>query len=376
LAPAPALVFIDELDAAGRRRGTGVGGGHDEREQTLNELLVQMDGFASTLGVVVIGATNRPDILDPALLRPGRFDRHVVIEPPDVRGRAEILALHARSRRLAAGVDLAAIARITPGCTGADLANIVNEAALLAVRAGETQIAQVDLEDAVERAVGGPLRQSRVLRDAEVERLALHEAGHVVVAAALRPGELPKRASIVARGRDLGHTDVLVRSDRMVSTEGDLRTDLAVLLGGVAAEALATGEVSTACEADVERATSVARDVAGRLGMAPSVGRVRVLQGDEQVFLGAELAGTKHASPATLEAVDAAVAELVAAAEAQATDVLRRRRATFDAVCAALVDRETLDEAELRALLAIAKPKVAARARGSRSASTSEAVPS
>ena len=368
MATAPALIFIDELDAAGRRRGTGVGGGHDEREQTLNELLVQMDGFASTLGVVVIGATNRPDILDPALLRPGRFDRHVVIEPPDVRGRAEILALHARSRRLAADVDLAAIARVTPGCTGADLANIVNEAALLAVRAGETQIGQVDLEDAVERAVGGPLRQVRRLREAEIDRLAVHEAGHVVVAAVLRPEDVPRRASIVARGRDLAHTDVLVRSDRMLSTEGEMATDLAVLLAGVAAEALVTGEVSTACEADVDRATAVARDVAGRLGMASSVGRVRVLPSDDQMFLGAELAGAKQQSPATLEAVDVAVAELVGTAERRATEVLQRNRPAFDAVRSALVERETLDEGELASLLASTparkSSRVASKGRG------------
>ena len=366
-ATAPALIFIDELDAAGRRRGTGVGGGHDEREQTLNELLVQMDGFASTLGVVVVGATNRPDILDPALLRPGRFDRHIVIEPPDVKGRAEILALHARSRRLAGDVDLGAIAKATPGCTGADLANIVNEAALLAVRAGESVIGQVDLEEAVERSVGGPLRQQRVLREDEIERLAIHEAGHVVVAAQLRPGDGPTRASIVARGRDLAHTDLLVRSDRTLSTQSDLLTDLAVLLSGVAAEALVTGEVSNAGEADVERATKLAREYAGRLGMADSVGRVRVLDGEDDVFLGRELAGSKHQSPATLEAVDAAVKTLVAEAEERAAAVLRRERRSFDAVRQALVADEALDEVDLQRLLT-PPPARPAAARGRRAA--------
>ncbi|HUP85465.1 MAG TPA: AAA family ATPase [Acidimicrobiales bacterium] len=365
-ATAPALIFIDELDAAGRRRGTGVGGGHDEREQTLNELLVQMDGFASTLGVVVIGATNRPDILDPALLRPGRFDRHIVIEAPDVHGRAEVLALHARSRRVEAGVDLAAIARTTPGCTGADLANIMNEAALLAVRAGQPSIGQVDLEEAVERAVGGPLRQSRVLSPEEVERLAVHEAGHVVVSARLRPEAGPKRASIVARGRDLAHTDVLVRSDRTISTQSDLLADLAVLLSGVAAEALVTGEVSTAGEGDIEKATALAREYAGRLGMTPEVGRVKVLDADDQVFLGRELAGTKHQGPTTLEAVDNAVRDLIGEAEERAAEVLRRDRSTFDAVQRALVTEETLDELDLVRLLARparAKPTAARSAR-------------
>ena len=367
-ATAPALIFIDELDAAGRRRGTGVGGGHDEREQTLNELLVQMDGFASTLGVVVVGATNRPDILDPALLRPGRFDRHIVIEPPDVKGREEVLALHARSRRLAGDVNLAAIAKATPGCTGADLANIVNEAALLAVRAGETTIAQEDLEEAVERAVGGPLRQSRVLRAEEVDRLAIHEAGHVVVAARLRPSECPTRASIVARGRDLAHTDVLIRSDRTVSTQSDLLTDLAVLLSGVAAEALVTGEVSTAGEADIERATTLAREFAGRLGMADAVGRVRLLDAPDELFLGRELAGAKQQSPATLEVLDDAVRSLVGEAEERAGEVLRGDSATFEAVRAALLERETLDEPDLRRLLApTPRTKVSGRRSGVRS---------
>jgi cell division protease FtsH len=366
VATAPALIFIDELDAAGRRRGTGVGGGHDEREQTLNELLVQMDGFASTLGVVVIGATNRPDILDPALLRPGRFDRHIVIEPPDVQGRAEVLALHGRSRRLSSDVDLAAIARATPGCTGADLANIMNEAALLAVRAGESVIAQIDLEEAVERSVGGPLRQSRVLSTAEVERLAVHEAGHVLVAARLRPEAGPKRASIVARGRDLAHTDVLIRSDRTVSTQSDLLADLAVLLSGVAAEAMVTGEVSSAGEADIDKATTLAREYAGRLGMAPEVGRVKVLDADDQVFLGRELAGSKHQGPTTLEAVDNAVRTLLGEAEQRATEVLRRDRPTFDAVCRALVTDETLDEPDLARLLATA-PETKRRATPARS---------
>ena len=370
-ATAPALIFIDELDAAGRRRGTGVGGGHDEREQTLNELLVQMDGFASTLGVVVVGATNRPDILDPALLRPGRFDRHVVIEPPDVKGRGEILALHARSRKLAGDVDLRAIAKLTPGCTGADLANIVNEAALLAVRAGESVIGQVDLEEAVDRATGGPLRQHRVLRADEIERLAIHEAGHVVVAAHLRPDAGPTRASIVARGRDLAHTDLLVRSDRTVSTQTDLLTDLAVLLSGVAAEAMATGEVSTAGEADVERATKLAREYAGRLGMAESVGRVRVLDGEDDVFLGRELAGAKHHSPATLEVVDDAVRSLVGEAEERAAAVLRRERGAFDAVRAALVADEALDEVDLQRLLATPVSSRPTAARGRRASTTS-----
>jgi len=228
----------------------------------------------------------------------------------------------------------------------------MNEAALLAVRAGATTIAQVDLEEAVERSVGGPLRQHRLLRQEEVQRLAIHEAGHVVVAARLRPESPPTRASIVARGRDLAHTDVLVRSDRSISTQGDLLGDLAVLLGGVAAETLVTGETSTACEADLERATIVAREYAGRLGMSEAIGRVRVLDGEDQVFLGRELAGSKHQGPATLEAVDAAVRQLLADAESRAAKVLRDDRPVFDEIRRRLLADETLDEDDLRPLLA------------------------
>ncbi len=351
MATAPALIFIDELDAAGRRRGTGVGGGHDEREQTLNELLVQMDGFAATSGVVVVGATNRPDVLDPALLRPGRFDRHVVIEAPDVEGRAEVLALHAKSRRLSGDVNLVNIAKVTPGCTGADLANIVNEAALLAVRNGGASISQADLAEAVERSMGGPLRQGRLLSEGEIDRLAIHEAGHVVVAARIRPDNVPKRASLVARARDLAHTDLLVRSDRTVSTQADLTTDLAVIMAGVAAELLVTGETSTAGEADIERATSLARDIAGRFGMTEGVGRMRVLEPEGDLFLGRELAGSKHQSSSTMEAVDDAVRTLLAAAEEEATVVLRKHRERFEAVREALVAHESLDEDDLLRLL-------------------------
>lgn len=356
MATAPALIFIDELDAAGRRRGTGVGGGHDEREQTLNELLVQMDGFAATLGVVVIGATNRPDVLDPALLRPGRFDRHIVIDAPDVEGRREVLALHAKSRRLGPDVDLESIARVTPGCTGADLANIMNEAALLAVRAGGTSITQEDLAEAVERSVGGPLRQARLLSEDELDRLAVHEAGHVVVAAGVRPSSLPKRASIVARARDLAHTDVLIRSDRTVSTQDDLLTDLTIVMGGVAAEMLETGGVSTASEADIERATTLAREYAGRLGMSDEVGRIRVLDADQDVFLGRELAGAKHQGQTTMEAVDRAVRTLIDGAEKRARSVLLEHRMTFDAIRQTLLVEETLDERQLTELLATTPP--------------------
>ena len=310
-----------------------------------------MDGFSPSAGVVVIGATNRPDILDPALLRPGRFDRHVIVEAPDAEARYDILELHARSRRFGGDVDLEAVARATPGCTGADLANIMNEAALLAVRSGRSAVAQVDLTEAVERVVSGPQRQGRLLEPGEVERLALHEAGHVVVAASLFPGARLARASIVARGADLAHTDLRIRSDRVVATRSDLLADLAVVMSGVAAEVLETGEASTAGKADVERATSLARDFAGRYGMSEQVGRQKVLESDQEVFLGREMAAAHHTGPTTLEAVDAAVRELIDGAEAEATRILKARRRQLQSLTSALVEEETLDERRLAELL-------------------------
>ena len=353
LATAPAIVFVDELDAAGRKRGAGVGGGHDEREQTLNEMLVQMDGFAPSLGVVVIGATNRPDILDPALLRPGRFDRHVAIEPPDARGRLEILALHATSRRLDPAADLEAVARMTPGFTGADLANVVNEAALLAVRRDAAAIGRADLDEAVQRVVAGPRRRGRLLTADEIERIAYHESGHVIVAAAVDFPADVHRVSIVARGRNAGHADVLPRSDRSVLTRGELLAEMTIAMAGVAAEELHTGEPSTAAEADIERATDMARRFAGRYGMAERVGRVRVVQKDTEVFLGRDYMLAQNLSSRTLETMDDAVRELVDQAEQRAVEILRRRRAALDRVARRLVERETVDEPELRAMLSV-----------------------
>ena len=351
-ATAPAIVFIDELDAAGRRRGAGVGGGNDEREQTLNEMLVQMDGFSPSLGVVVIGATNRPDILDPALLRPGRFDRQVSIDPPDVAGRLEILQLHAATRRLGPGADLEPVARATPGFSGADLANVVNEAALLALRRKAPSVGAEDLAEGVQRVLAGPRRKGRLLTPEEIDRLAHHEAGHVVVAAAVDYPASVQRVSIVARGRHAGHADLLPRTDRTVLTRDELLAELAIAMAGTAAEALVFGSPSTAGEADLERATDMARRLAGRYGMSEEVGPVRVLQNEAEVFLGRDLASAaQHVSPRTLEAVDDAVHTLVTDALAQATDVLQRRRQVLDDLAAALVERETLEEVELVALL-------------------------
>src|SRR4051794_34339573 len=347
---APAVVFIDELDAAGRKRGAGIGGGHDEREQTLNEMLVQMDGFDPSLGVVVIGATNRPDILDPALLRPGRFDRQVCIDLPDLEGRQQILAVHAKGRPLDSGVSLGAVAAATPGFTGADLANVLNEAALLAVRRKASTISADDLGEAIERVIAGPRRRGRLLTEAELRRLAYHEAGHAVVAASVGLASHIRRISIVARGRNAAHADI-VRSDRGLLTRDELLAELAVVMGGVAAEELAADQPSTAGESDVERATELARDIVGRFGMSPAVGRMRVLGPQAEVFLGRDYLSTQHLSSQTLARMDEAVGALIEDAEERARAILSDRLDTLHALTDALLQEETLDRAELASIL-------------------------
>ena len=356
-AAAPAIIFVDELDAAGRRRGAGLGGGNDEREQTLNELLVQMDGFAPSLGVVVVAATNRPDILDPALLRPGRFDRQVAVEQPDVRGRNQILQLHARPRRMDKEVDLRNVARATAGFTGADLANVLNEAALLAVRRRGDSIANIDLDEAVERVVNGPRRQGGLLTDSERERLAYHEAGHAVVAAAVSfPAEL-RRVSIIARGRTAGHTE-FARTDRTVLTRDELLDQLSLLLAGTAAEELVFGQPSTAGESDLERATEAARAFAGRYGMSAIVGRSRLIAGDGEVFLGRDYLSSQPVSSETMAKVEEAVTALLDSAAADAVTLLEQRRSTLDRLAARLIEVETVGGEELAAFVAGARRAV------------------
>ena len=356
LATAPAILFIDELDAAGRRRGAGVGGGHDEREQTLNELLVQMDGFEPSAGVVVLGATNRPDILDPALVRPGRFDRKVTVDLPDVAGREQILQLHARGKRLGLDVDLGVVARRTPGFSGADLANLLNEAALLAVRVRKPGITAEELTEATERVLAGPRQGTHRLGPDELERIAYHESGHALVAAARRGPSSIDKVTITARGRHVGHLEVLQRDDRVVVGRSTLLDELAIAMAGVAAEELVFGESSTASEGDLERATELARRIVGRYGMSDAVGRIQVLEKEEEVFLGRDYLATQHISPSTLEAVDAEVRTLLDAAEREATQALRGQRRRLDALAGALVEREVLEDEELaRFLVASAK---------------------
>ena len=348
---APAIVFIDELDAAARRRGGGGGGGgSDEREQTLNQLLVEIDGFDVQSGLVVMGATNRPDILDPAIVRPGRFDRHVTVEQPDHEGRKRILELHARRKPMAADVDFDGLARATPGFTGADLANVINEAALLTVRGGRQEIQNDLLSEAVQRVLHGPQRRGRVLSPAERSRAAVHESGHSVVAAAVGRGDDIHRLSILSRGRGLGLTSVRLDSDAVLFTQEDLVNQLVVSFGGVAAEELVLGCSSTGAEQDFEHATWLAREIVGRYGMSERIGRVRILAHDADEFLGATL-GLNEMSQRLHEDFDEEVRRLLDEAEARARAIIEHNRSVLEAIVETLLERETLEGPALHTML-------------------------
>ncbi|HEY8583111.1 MAG TPA: ATP-dependent zinc metalloprotease FtsH, partial [Capillimicrobium sp.] len=346
-AAAPAIVFIDELDAVGRKRGAGVGQGNDEREQTLNQLLVEMDGFDAGGGLIVLAATNRPDILDPALLRPGRFDRQVTVDAPDAEGRAQILSLYLEGRPCAEDVDPAEIARRCSGFTGAELENVVNEAALLSARAGHTAIAMHDLDEAIQRIVGGPRNDTHVLGADELETIAVHEAAHVVVAAAHRDGAQVHQVSIVSRGRRLGRaTALLLDRDRTVLRRSDLERQLEIAMAGAAAERLAFGEVSTAVNDDLHTATQLARSMVTSFGMS-SLGPVTIGEQSAEVFLGASLQELGSVGPGTLERIDAETRVIVEAAEERAAKTLNLNWSVVQGIARDLVRHETLDDAQL-----------------------------
>jgi cell division protease FtsH len=348
-ANAPAIVFIDEIDAVGRHRGAGLGGGHDEREQTLNQLLVEMDGFEVSAGVILIAATNRPDILDPALLRPGRFDRQIVVDAPDLRGRRAILGVHAEGKPLTDGVDLDVIARRTPGFTGADLANTINEAALLSARHGDESISMRRVEEAIDRVLAGPERKSRVMADKEKQVIAYHEAGHALVGHVLPNTDPIHKVSIIARGRALGWTLALPIEDRNLKTRSELRDEMAMLLGGRTAEEIIFGDPTTGAQNDIERATQIARAMVTQFGMSDAIGPLQLgHRTGGEVFLGKE-AGQHEAnySDEVATAVDSEVGRLVDAAHSEAREILTLHRATLDQLADALVAQETLGDNEL-----------------------------
>jgi cell division protease FtsH len=359
-AAAPSIIFIDELDAIGSRRaGAGAMGAHEEREQTLNQLLAEMDGFESQRGVIVMAATNRPEVLDPALLRPGRFDRQITVDLPDLAGRQEILNIHAGPVTLAPDVDLKAVARITPGFSGADLENVVNQAALAAARDGKDAVEITDFDEAIERVVAGSERRTRAMNPWEKQTVAVHEAGHALVASLL-PGTDPvHKVTIVPRGRALGYTIQRPIEDRYLLSQSELRARLAVMLGGRAAEALTFDEVSTGASDDLARATDLARRMATEFGMSPALGPVRLAGDPQAAYLGPQSWGLdSRVSQETASQVDAETRRLVEEALDSASELLSAHRVTLDRLAERLCDRETVNGSEVTAMLAeAAAPK-------------------
>lgn len=344
---APAIVFIDEIDAVGRHRGTGMGGGHDEREQTLNQLLVEMDGFDVRGGVILIAATNRPDVLDPALLRPGRFDRQIGVEAPDLAGRTQILKVHSSGKPLADDVDLDAVGKRTPGFSGADLANVLNEAALLTARNNEKLITNQALDEAIDRVMAGPQRRTRLMNEHEKLVTAYHEGGHALVAAALPGADPVHKITILPRGRALGYTMVLPDQDKYSQTRSELLDKLAYMLGGRAAEELVFHNPTTGAGNDIEKATSLARAMVTQYGMTESLGAVKFGDDNSQPFLGRDLGHTRNYSEAVAAKIDEEVNALIAAAHQEAFDILNENRDVLDTLVLELLEKETLDKAEV-----------------------------
>jgi cell division protease FtsH len=350
---APCIVFIDEIDAiGGRRGGAGAFGVHEEREQTLNQLLAEMDGFETSLGVILMAATNRPEILDPALLRPGRFDRQITVDLADLAGREEILRIHARGVTLAAGLDLAAIARITPGFSGADLANIVNEAALLAARHEKAAVDMTDFDEAIERVMAGSERRTRVMNPHEKETVAVHEAGHALLASLLPGIDRVHKVTIVPRGRALGYTWQRPTEDRFLLSEHELQSRLMVLLGGRAAEGIAFNEISTGGADDLTRATDLARRMVTEYGMSPAVGPVRLAADPQAVYLGQPFGLDARVSQTTSATVDVETRRLVEEAVERAHHLLETHRPALDQLAARLFEKETVESDEIATILA------------------------
>ncbi|GEP39062.1 ATP-dependent zinc metalloprotease FtsH [Nocardioides psychrotolerans] len=344
---APAIVFIDEIDAVGRHRGAGMGGGHDEREQTLNQLLVEMDGFDVRGGVILIAATNRPDVLDPALLRPGRFDRQIGVDAPDLAGRHKILQVHSRGKPMAIDIDLKSIARRTPGFTGADLANVLNEAALLTARNNEKMITDGALDEAIDRVIAGPQRSSRLMSEKEKLITAYHEGGHALVAAAL-PGTDPvHKITILPRGRALGYTMVLPDEDKYSQTRSEMLDQLAYMLGGRAAEEMVFHDPTTGAGNDIEKATSLARAMVTQYGMTDRLGAIKLGETQGEPFLGRDMGHQRNYSEEIAGIVDEETKKFLAVAHQEAFDILEENRDVLDDLVLALLDRETLDKAEI-----------------------------
>jgi len=348
---APCIVFVDEIDAVGRQRGAGLGGGHDEREQTLNQLLVEMDGFNINEGIIMIAATNRPDILDPALLRPGRFDRQITVDKPDVRGREEILRVHVRGKPLAENVDLAVLARGTPGFTGADLANLVNEGALLAARRSKKTITMTELEQSVERVIAGPEKKSRVISEFEKKIVSYHEAGHALVAELLVHCDPLHKVSIIPRGRAGGYTLLLPREDRNYMTRSQLLDQITMMLGGRVAEAIVLNDISTGAQNDLERATGTVRKMITEWGMSDELGPITFGNKQEQIFLGRDIARDRNYSEAVAFSIDKEVRRIMEESYQMAEKLLRDNIDKLHLIAGTLMEKEVIEAEEFAELM-------------------------
>jgi cell division protease FtsH len=356
-ANAPAIIFVDEIDAVGRHRGAGMGGGHDEREQTLNQLLVEMDGFDVRTAVILIAATNRPDILDPALLRPGRFDRQIVVDRPDLVGRHQILQVHARGKPINDDVDLEVLARQTPGFTGADLANLINEAALLAARFGKTEITQAELAEAIDRVIAGPERKTRLMSERERTITAYHEAGHAIVGHALPHSDPIHKITIIPRGRAGGYTMALPTEDRSYATRGELMDKLAMMLGGRVAEELKIGDITTGASNDIEKATSLAREMTTQYGMSTRLGPIKLGHTDSQPFLGRDFGHEPDYSGQVAFQIDEEVRGLLDEAHDEALEILVENDDVLEDLAQRLLEIETVEGEILKEVLGPTRPR-------------------
>jgi cell division protease FtsH len=352
---APCIIFIDEIDAVGRQRGAGLGGGHDEREQTLNQLLVEMDGFDANAGIIIMAATNRPDILDPALLRPGRFDRQILVNRPDVRGREEILKVHARNKPIDPSVKLSVVAQRTTGFSGADLENLLNEAALLAARENKRKITMLEIDEAVDRVIAGPQKKSRVVSAKERRIVAYHEAGHVIVGYYVKNADTVHKVTIVPRGQAGGYAMMLPKEDRYIATKGELLDRVTGLLGGRVAEEVVFGEVSTGASNDFERATGIVRSMITEYGMSEKFATMQFGKTQGQVFLGRDLGHEQNYSDQIAYEIDTEMQELIRSCYDQAKQMLTERREQLNLLAETLLTRETLDEEQIKQLLETGK---------------------
>ena len=344
---APSIIFIDEIDAVGRMRGAGLGGGHDEREQTLNQLLVEMDGFESNQGVILMAATNRPDVLDPALLRPGRFDRQVIVDRPDLNGRTEILKVHAKDKPLAKNINLKTVAKQTPGFTGADLANLLNEAALLTARKNKKKISIQDIENSIDRVLAGPEKKSRLMSDQEKLIIAYHETGHALVGWALPNADPIHKVTIIPRGRALGYTQALPEGEKYLTSKAELKDRLAMLMGGRVAEEIIFADPTTGASNDIEKATEIARKMVMEFGMSEKLGPMLYGKGSNEVFLGRDYGRQQDYSDEVASSIDDEVKSLLSDAHIIAGKILKKFKKQMEIMVKVLIEKETIDRDEV-----------------------------